>query len=129
MPLNSLTTRSDADALIPVEVSREILQGALVSSAALRTFRRVNMGAAQQRQPVLSALPQAYWVDGSSDTGLKQTTEMLWGNKYLDVRELAVILPIPEAVLDDAEFDIWGEVRPRLSEAFGAKLDAATLMD
>ena len=129
MPYNSLTTRSDADALIPVEVSREILQGAETASAALRTFRRVNMGAAQMRQPVLSALPQAYWVDGSSDTGRKQTTEMLWGNKYLDVRELAVILPIPEAVLDDAEFDIWGEVRPRLSEAFGAKLDAATLMD
>jgi HK97 family phage major capsid protein len=126
---NSLTTRSDADALIPVEVSREILQGAITSSAALRSFRTVRMSSAQTRQPVLSALPQAYWVDGSSDTGLKQTTEMLWGNKYLDVRELAVILPIPEAVLDDAEFDIWGEVRPRLSEAFGAKLDAATLMN
>lgn len=126
---NSLTTRSDTDALIPVEVSREILQGAAVSSAALRSFRHVGMSAAQQRQPVLSALPQAYWVDGSSDTAMKQTTEMLWGNKYLDVRELAVILPIPEAVLDDAEFDIWGEVRPRLSEAFAVKLDAATLMN
>ena len=126
---SSLTSRADADALIPVEVSREIIQGLPTGSAALRAFRRVNMSAAQLRQPVLSALPTAYWVDGSSDTGLKQTTEMLWGNKYLDVRELAVILPIPEAVLDDAEFDIWGEVKPRLIEAFGSKLDAATLMN
>lgn len=126
---SSLTTRADADALIPVEVAREILQGLPASSAALRTMRRVNMSSAQTRQPVLSSLPQAYWVDGSSDTGMKQTTELLWGNKYLDVRELAVILPIPEAVLDDAEYDIWGEVRPRLTEAFGMKLDAATLMN
>lgn len=126
---NSLTSRADADALIPVEVARDIIQGLPTGSAAMRAFRRVNMTAAQQRQPVLSALPTAYWVDGSSDTGLKQTTEMLWANKYLDVRELAVILPIPEAVLDDAEYDIWGEVRPRLVEAFGAKLDAATLMN
>lgn len=126
---NSLTTRSDADALIPVEVARSIVQGLPTASAALRTFRHVGMSSAQTRQPVLSALPQAYWIDGSSDTGLKQTTEMLWANKYLDVRELAVILPIPEAVLDDAEFDIWGEVRPRLIEAFGGKIDGATLMN
>lgn len=124
---NSLTDRTDAGALIPEDVSREIVQGLPASSAALSTFRRVNMTRAQQRMPVLSALPVAYWVSG--DTGLKQTSEINWANKYLDVRELAVIIPIPEAVIDDADFDIWGEARPRLIEAFGAKLDAATLMN
>lgn len=126
---NSLTSRTDAAALIPEDVSREIIQGLPAASAALSTFRRVNMSRAQQRQPVLSALPTAYWVDGSSDTGLKQTTEMLWGNKYLDVRELAVIIPVPEAVVDDVDYDIWAEIRPRIVEAIGAKLDAATLFD
>jgi HK97 family phage major capsid protein len=85
------------------------------------------MTRAQQRMPVLSALPVAYWVTG--DTGLKQTSELNWANKYLDVRELAVIVPIPINVMSDADFDIWGEARPRLVEAFGAKLDAATLMN
>ena len=127
MPFNSLTDRTDAGALIPEDVSREIIAALPVGSAALSTFRRVNMTRAQQRMPVLSALPVAYWVSG--DTGLKQTSEINWANKYLDVRELAVIIPIPEAVLDDADFDIWGEARPRLAEAFGVKLDAATLMD
>lgn len=126
---NSLTSRTDAAALIPEEVSREIIQGLPAASAALSQFRRVNMSRAQQRLPVLSALPIAYWVDGSSDTGLKQTSELNWANKYLDVRELAVIVPIPQAVLDDSDFDIWAEARPRLIEAFGAKLDAATLMN
>lgn len=124
---NSLTSRADAGALIPEEVSREIIQGLPSASVSLASFRRVTMARAQQRQPVLSALPTAYWVDGTSDTGLKQTTEQNWGNQYLDARELAVIVPVPEAVLDDADYDIWGEVKPRLIEAFGAKIDAATL--
>lgn len=126
---NSLTSRTDAAALIPEEVSRAIIQDLPTRSAALSTFRQARMTRAQQRLPALSALPTAYWVDGSSDTGLKQTTEVAWANKYLDVRELAVIVPVPQAVIDDADFDIWAEVRPLLVEAFGSKLDAATLMD
>lgn len=126
---DSLTSRSEAAALIPEEVSSQIIQGLPLKSAALGSFRTVRMTRAQQRLPVLSALPTAYWLDGSSDTGLKQTTEIAWANKYLDARELAVILPIPLAVLDDADFDIWGEVRPRLIEALAVKLDAAILMN
>jgi HK97 family phage major capsid protein len=127
---NSMTTRTDAAALIPEAVSAGILQGLPAVSASLSQFRTVRMTRAQERMPVLSALPIAYWLntDGADDT-LKQTSEMAWGNKYLDVRELAVIIPIPEAVIDDSDFDIWDEIRPRLTEAFGNALDAATLMN
>lgn len=126
---NSLISRTEAAALIPEEFSHAIEQGLPARSAALNTFRRVSMSRAQQRMPALSALPTAYWVDGSSDTGLKQTSEINWANKYLDVRELAVIIPIPQAVVDDVDFDIWGEATPRLIEAFGSALDAACLMN
>jgi HK97 family phage major capsid protein len=126
---NSLIGRTDAAALMPEEVSREIIAALPSSSAALSTFRSVNMGRAQQRLPIVSVLPTAYWVDGSSDTALKQTAEVDWGNKFLDARELAVIVPVPEAVLDDSAFDIWGEVRPLLVEALGSALDAATLFN
>lgn len=126
---NSLISRTDAAALIPEEVAKEIIQDLPKASASMSQFRQTRMSRGQQRLPVLSVLPVAYWVDGSSDTALKQTAEQNWGNKYLDARELAVIIPVPEAVIDDTEFDIWGEVKSRLVEALGAALDAATLMN
>ena len=126
MPYNSITNRTDSAALIPEEASREILAHVPQQSAVLGLARRVaDMSRAQRRMPVMSALATAYFVSG--DTGLKETTEVSWENKYIDAEELAVIVPIPEAVLDDADYDIWGEIRPSLVEAFGIAIDQAVL--
>lgn len=123
MAYNNVVSRNDAAALIPEEVSSQIIDGMIEQSAVLSAFRRVTIARGQQRMPVLSALPIAYFVEG--DTGLKQTTEVNWSNKYLNVEEIATIVPIPDAVVDDAAFDLWGEVMPRIVEAAGRTLDAA----
>lgn len=118
--------RTGADALIPVQESNEIIQGIVTQSAVLARGRRLqNMTARQYKVPVLDMLPIAYFVNG--DSGQKKTTKMEWGNKVITAEEIAVIVPIPEAVLDDADYDIWGEVRPRLQEAFAKVIDAAIL--
>ena len=95
MPFNSVISRSDAAALIPEEVSDAILNDVAASNPLLSMARRLpNMNRAQQRMPVMSALATAYFVNG--DTGLKQTSEVNWANKYIDAEELAVIVPIPK---------------------------------
>jgi len=118
--------RTGAAALIPEDRAREIIQGVVEQSAVLSMGRRLaNMTSKQTRLPVLDALPIAYFVNG--DNGQKKTTTQAWEGKTIIAEEIAVIVPIPEAVLDDSDYDIWGEVRPRVQEAFGKVIDAAIL--
>lgn len=130
---NSVTSRTEAAALIPEEVSRSIIKNVPAQgSTVLKMARRLpNMSRAQQRMPVLSALPLAYFVNEVPNvdplTSVKQTTEVAWANKYLDVAEIAVIVPIPENVLDDVDYDIWGEISPLIEDAIGKVVDDAIL--
>jgi HK97 family phage major capsid protein len=126
MPYNSIINRTDATPLIPVDISREILKSVAESNPVLSVARRLpDMSTAQRRLPVMSALATAYFVAG--DTGLKQTSEVSWENKYIDAEELAVIVPIPEAVLDDTSFDVWEQVRPEIETALSVAISQAVL--
>src|SRR4051794_1205108 len=122
MAYDNITSRTDAAALMPEQVSNKFLEGLQNESAVLSTFQNVPVGRAQVRFPVLSALPVAYWVTG--DTGQKQTTEVNWENKYLNIEEIAVIVPVPDNVIDDSEQPIWSQVRPLCEQAAGRLLDA-----
>lgn len=126
MPYNSITDRTDIAPLIPDERAREILDDTGYESAALQLFTRVPMSTKVFTQPVLSALPIAYWVSG--DTGMKQTTEMAWVSKTMTAEELAVIVPIPNSVLADTNYDLWGAFRPKIAEAIARALDAAIFL-
>jgi HK97 family phage major capsid protein len=113
----------EAGALIPEDVSKEIMKGVTEKSAALKLFRHRDMGRAQTRLPVLNVLPTAYFVAG--DAGFKQTTAASWTNVYLNAEEIAAIAIIPEKVLDDSDYDLWGEMKPLLEEAIAVALDDA----
>ena len=126
MPYNSQISRSDAEALIPEDVQREIVQGVVEQSTVLRLGKKLaNMTRNQRRMPVLSLFPTGYFVTG--DSGLKKTTDIQWENKYINAEEIAVIAPIPEAVLDDVDYDIWGELKPQIVAEFGRVFDAAVM--
>ena len=124
--MSGMIQRNDLAGLIPEPVSREIFQGVVENSAVLKAGRKLpNMTSKTQSINVLDMLPMAYWVEG--DTGYKETASMAWKQKKLYAEELAVIVPIPEAVLDDTNYDIWGEVKPRLVEAMGRRIDEAII--
>lgn len=122
----NIIDRSGAESLIPIQESNEIIQGTIAQSAVLSRGRKLaNMTSKQYKMPVLDMLPIAYFVNG--DSGQKKTTKQAWDKKFITAEEIAVIVPIPEAVLDDSEYDIWAEVKPRVTEAFGRVIDGAAL--
>ena len=123
---NEMISRTGVEALIPVEQSRTIINGIVEDSSVLRLATRLpDMTSKQLKMPVLSSLPMAYFVNG--DTGLKQTTSAAWDNKMIVAEEIAAIVPVPDAVLADADYDIWGQISPLVSQAFGKVIDNAIL--
>lgn len=122
--------RSGAEALMPEEYQKQIIEAVPEMSSVMRyATRAADMTRAQRRIPVLSVLPTAYFTNpgpgDSNDIGYKRTTRLMWENKYLDAEELNVIVAIPESVFDDSDYDIWEQARPKIIEAFGIKFDQA----
>lgn len=146
-----MTTEDDASAIIPEEVSREIITGITEGSAVLSLFRRLpNMSSRTYRIPVLNSLGGAAFATSvvtdtysGSDTGdlfsgdsepysntnppRKSTHQMKWDNVWITAEPIAIILPIGEDVLEDSTYPIWEEVRPRIIEAFYAQIDSAII--
>ena len=118
--------RNDVDALIETQVANEIFEGTIRQSKALSMFRRLpNATSDKTKLRVLDTLPVSYFVDETTDNGRKNITKMAWDKKFINIAELAVIVPIKENLLNDSSIDIWAQVRPRVEEAFAKKIDDA----
>lgn len=128
MAYNERITRSNAKALQADQtIVDDIIRGVTTGSTILPLMTKLpNMTSRQARLPVLASLPEAYWV--ADDGGLKETTKVAWKNKYIVAEELAVVVPIAEAVLEDAEYDIWGEIKPKIVEAIYKRVDEAIIL-
>ena len=120
---NASISRAEALGLIVEERSPEIIEAAVQRSVALTTFRRINVGTSTIKFPLLETFPVANWL--AADDAVKPTTEMAWSSTSVAVEEIAAIATIPENVLDDSTYDLWGEVRDRIAESIGRALDAA----
>lgn len=123
--------RTGASALMPESVAREILDAVPQASSVLTLGRRLpDIPRQEHRMPVLSGLVSAYFVDGEptqadATKGLKRTSRAQWANKFIYAEELAVIVPIAQNVLDDTDYDIFGQVQPQIVTAMGAAIDQA----
>lgn len=125
MAFSNIIDRTGAVAMMPEEVSYNLIKDLNNESVALQAFTQIPVTRGQVRMPVVDTLPLAYFV--GSDTGLKQTTQQDWKNKYLNVEEVAAFVPIPEAVLEDVDIDVWADVEPKLKNAIARVIDSAVL--
>jgi HK97 family phage major capsid protein len=118
-------TREDVEVLEKA-ITPGILSGLPKSSVVLTLMSRLpNMTSGQEVMRVFDVLPEAFWVNG--DSGQKGITRAAWDKVHITAEEVAVIVPIPEAVLNDADYDIVGQILPKIEEAFGKVIDEAIL--
>lgn len=120
-----LLSRSEGAGDLPEDIAGEIITGVLRESAVLRLAKTVRTKSRDSRIPVLSALPRAYWVTG--DSGLKSTAQLSFAFQGLIAEELAVIVPVPDAVLADSDVPLWEQIKPLIVKEFGKRLDAAVI--
>ena len=45
----------------------------------------------------------------------------------IQAEEIAATIPVPRSYIDDAAFNMWGEIRPRLAEAVAKTIDNAII--
>lgn len=118
---------------LPIDVAREVIQVAVQNSHVMQLARVQPMPTRQSIAPVLSSYPEAKWLTGANqaakDTAKKSTTGADWTGVTLRAEEMAVLVPIPDAYVQDTGVDLFNEIKPLLGMAFGRKIDAAALFD
>lgn len=116
--------RTSAEVLIPEEQSNEIIANIIEQSTFLKMARKLpNMSSKTREYPVQASEPIAGFVEG--DTGLKPTTGMSWKNAIITAEEVAAIVPVPDNVSADSNYDIFAQLKPLLEAAAGKVVDAA----
>lgn len=125
--MSNYIDRTMAQPLIPPEISREIIQGAIKYSVGMQIFRRTrNMMRDELLMPALSMLPEGGWLD--ADNSVKPLTTQAWEMVEMFAEEYAARVIIPDNVREDADYDMWGEILPRLQEVYGKAFDQAVFM-
>lgn len=129
----TLMGRADMpERIMPVQVWKDIVADASESSVVMKNARHVTMTAKRGRQTLLASLPDAYWLTSGSvddtDANLKPVGEVpTWTEQYIEAEELAVIVPIPDSIVADADIDIWATIRPMIRESIGLLIDKAAM--
>lgn len=125
---------------IPETVANEIIKDVVEGSAALQLGNAFRMRAYQHRMRVLKAFAEAYWLHGDADdttsagasdgsqaakdSAVKSRTSVEWDNVFLTPEEIAVLVPVPDAWMDDSDVT-WEEIRSEVTRAFSKKIDQA----
>ena len=111
--------------LIPVSIAQEIIQKASEQSVVLQLGRRQPMPTAQVNVPFLKTLPASGWVNGIG--GAKPQTTVEWSSSTITTEEVAAVVAVPQASIDDAGIPIWANVQQAIVDSISYSIDAAVL--
>ena len=109
---------------VPAPVRQAILGRLGQSSAVRRLTRPLPMTAATLKLPRLTGGVAAQWVDEAAESGVDAPT---FDSLTLTARKLAVIVPVTEELLADANTGIAEVVAQILADSFAMKEDLAFL--
>ena len=103
---------------IPQIVAREVIEETVQASAAMSTFRTMDMGTVSHRLPVIASFPTARWLTGADqaakDSATKTTTGMNWSNVTIQAEEIGSssrsrtrTLPTPASTCSRRSSPVW----------------------
>ncbi|MEP0862685.1 MAG: phage major capsid protein [Ignavibacterium sp.] len=132
MAYNGLISTGNVD--LHPEFLAEIFKSAEEQSVVLKLGNQLrNMTKNELKLTVSTALPEVYFVGTKGKTqtyppnALKQTTTSEWEDVSIYAGELAAIVVIPNNVFNDADFDLFGEIKRQMPTAIAKKIDSAVL--
>ena len=120
----ALTVANDASAgyLAPPEYGNEILR-TVVEYSPIRSYARVmQIAGPEVRYPKKLTGTNAQWVSEIED---RPESTMTFGQVTLAPHELATFVDVSKQLLEDAAYDVEGELRTSFAEDFGVKEGAA----
>lgn len=125
---DAVVSRADASALQSEERLNQIFQDVVEESVIMRLGTRLrNMNKHEMELPVINSLVEAYVLGASTaqsgETAVAKVSEQKWADTTLKAATIATVVPIPIAVFEDSDFDIWEQIRPRIVSAIGKKFD------
>jgi HK97 family phage major capsid protein len=115
----------DFSGIIPASTAAAILGVVQKESAVLTLGQKVPMPTGVTEMPVQTGLPVAGWVAQAG--GRKPFTDLSVAMETMKAEEIAAVVSIPQAYLDDTSVNLWGFVQPQLASAIARALDNAVL--
>lgn len=119
------TAPPDYDRLLPTGAADDFIGRIEQESMALRLGRVLRMSEAQESIPVVAFRPSAKWTSGYG--ARKPATEVRWTAVEIRAEEVAAVVPVPNAWIMDAGFDVEGQVERELANAVAYAIDDAIL--
>lgn len=127
MALPDSIVRADIEAAIREGYSGEFLKSAKGTSAVLQAVPTKTMSNKTVKFSTRSERPTAGWVTDTDNTAIKPKSKIKWSYVTATAEEVAVIIPVHEDTIADADEDVLAEITAEGGAALGRVIDEAVL--